>query len=407
MASDTPSFGPVGEGGTGANIAILRKAAGFTQDQLAQRANVSISLLTKVETGDRPASHSLVAAVARALRIPIERIHGQPYEAVEAAATHASIDELRSVLRAYDLPSSGQEAPRPLATLRTEVAAVTDLRRRGFYTRLGERLPKLLADVTAAALDAVGDERRAAFGLLVSGYYIAHGLAYRLGYSDLSESIEHKLAWAATHAEDPLAHGLAAWTRVNSFQAAGDYGHGLHLLQRARADLDPHLRLSSAAVVLAGSMHLRAVTLASRAGDSREVAEHLEAAHRLADSLGTDDHTRYHLTFGPANTRIHAVAAHVELGQAAQAVALGEAFAPSASMPPTRAGHHYIDLARGYQMVGDRPATLRALQQARRIAPEQTRYHPMVRETARVLISLHRRSNSDLSHLAAWLGLTS
>jgi hypothetical protein len=57
-------------------------------------------------------------------------------------------------------------------------------------------------------------------------------------------------------------------------------------------------------------------------------------------------------------------------------------------------------------MTGDRPATIAALQRARQIAPEQTRYHPMVRETARVLISLHRRSNPDLTQLANWLGLT-
>jgi hypothetical protein len=48
-------------------------------------------------------------------------------------------------------------------------------------------------------------------------------------------------------------------------------------------------------------------------------------------------------------------------------------------------------------MAGDRAATLMALQRARQIAPEQTHYHPMVRETARVLISFHRRSNRDLT----------
>jgi hypothetical protein len=56
-------------------------------------------------------------------------------------------------------------------------------------------------------------------------------------------------------------------------------------------------------------------------------------------------------------------------------------------------------------MIGDRTGTLRELQQARQIAPEQTRYHPMVHETARVLISLHHRSNPDLTRLANWLGI--
>lgn len=410
MASDTTGHHTApdqpGTPVAGANIAMLRKAVGLTQDQLAQRANVSKSLLSKVEVGDRPASHALVAAVARALRVPIERIHGQPYEAVEAAATHAPIDELRAVLRAYDLPPGAHDMVRPLEDLRADVAAISDLRSRGLYTRLGALLPGLLRELTSAVLGSTGPDRRTASGLLVSGYYAAHGLAYRLGYSDLSESIEHKLAWAATQAEDPLAVGLADWTRLNSFQAAGDYDHGLHLLDRARVALDPYLQASQAAIVLAGSMHLRAITLASRAGEAVVVEEHLRAAHRLAADLGTDDQQHYHLTFGPANIRIHAVAAHVELGQVDQAITLGEFYVPLASVPPTRAGHHYIDLARAHLTANDRPAALRALQQARQIAPEQTRYHPMVRETARVLISLHRRSNPGLSHLASWLGLT-
>ncbi|WP_433329680.1 hypothetical protein [Spirillospora sp. CA-294931] len=311
------------------------------------------------------------------------------------------------MLRSYDLPPGDEVEARPLTTLRAEVNAVAELRRGGHYARLGERLPDLLIELTAVAPTASGDDRRTAFGLLTSGYYAAHGLAYRLGYGDLAEGIEHKLAWAAERAEDPLAVGLAEWTRVNSFQAAGDYDHGLQILDHARADLARQVTDTSPAMLtLTGSMHLRAITLASRSGDAAAVRDHLDAAHRLADQVGGDDRIDYHLTFGKVNTHIHAVAAHVELGEVDQAVTLGENFAPPASVPPTRAGHHYIDLARAHLMAGDRPATLRALQHARHTAPEQTRYHPMVRETTRVLVSLHRRSNRDLTQFASWLGLT-
>jgi transcriptional regulator with XRE-family HTH domain len=42
-------------------IAELRKIHGFTQQALAARANVSYSLLRKVERGERPASPSFIA----------------------------------------------------------------------------------------------------------------------------------------------------------------------------------------------------------------------------------------------------------------------------------------------------------------------------------------------------------
>jgi transcriptional regulator with XRE-family HTH domain len=401
----TASLDRDGTASTGAQIAGLRKAAGLTQRQLAQRANVSQSLLSKVEIGDKPASHALVSSVAVALRVPVERIHGQPYEGDLGLA---SIDALRTIARTYDLPPDDDIAIRTLPELRAEMTAIIEMRRTGRYARLAARLPAVLAAVSATAHARQGDSRRSTFALLVSAYYTAHGLAYRLGYGDLSESIEHKMAWAAQQVEDPLAIGLADWTRVNSFQSAGDYEHGLQILERARAAVISTARIDTpAAVTLVGSMHLRTVTLASRNGDRETVRVHLAQAYRLADQFGSTDQFHRHLTFGAENTRIHNIAAHVDLGEPDKAILLGENFTPSTTLSPTRSGHHYIDLSRAHLMAGDRLAALNDLQKARRVAPEQTRYHPMVRETTRILISLHRRSNPSLIQFANWLGLVS
>jgi hypothetical protein len=84
--------------------------------------------------------------------------------------------------------------------------------------------------------------------------------------------------------------------------------------------------------------------------------------------------------------------------QRARHVRLGRA------VPAVRRGHHYIDLARGYVLAGDNAAAMRYLQQARRIAPQQTRHHPMVRETVLAIASA-RRSREDLSLFATWLGI--
>jgi hypothetical protein len=69
-----------------------------------------------------------------------------------------------------------------------------------------------------------------------------------------------------------------------------------------------------------------------------------------------------------------------------------------------RVGHHYIDLARGQMMHGDRNAALEALHAARRAAPQPTRHHPMVRETLDVLARA-RRVPAELREFAAWFGL--
>lgn len=43
--------------------------------------------------------------------------------------------------------------------------------------------------------------------------------------------------------------------------------------------------------------------------------------------------------------------------------------------------------------------------EARRTAPEQTRYHPGARETIKGLVQLSRRTPDRLGHMAAWIGL--
>ncbi|SHF86495.1 Transcriptional regulator, contains XRE-family HTH domain [Streptoalloteichus hindustanus] len=390
----------------GRAIARFRKAAGLNQHQLAARANISLSLLQKVEVGDRAANHSTIAGVARALHLPPEKLTGQPYtdhQGDEASRRH--VDALRAVLRRYDLPADSPV--RPVADLATDVAEISRLRRDADYNRLVVRLPALLDELTTAAHHQ--PDASEPWRLLCQGYFVTHNLLHRLGHGDLAEVSQDRLDWAAQRASDPLAHAVTAWARCTAFQAAGDYTHGLRLMDTARAELDDELRGQPSPEVLTvyGSLHLRAVTLASRAGDADTTHAHLRAARDLATQLGNSDQVHHGLTFGPANTLTHEVAAHVELGDAPAALEAARTWAPPQGMPRTRRGHHHIDLARAHLAVGDRAGALMALREAKRIAPQQTRLHPMVRETTAVLVSLHRRAVPELSRYATWLGLTS
>ncbi|MGW4527874.1 helix-turn-helix domain-containing protein [Amycolatopsis sp. NPDC004378] len=389
----------------GARIALHRKAVDWTQRQLANRAAVSLSLLQKVEVGDRAATPALLAAVARAFGISTQVLTGQPYaDNSHDVVTATQIEQLRTVLRRYDLPTDGLR-PRPLPELASDVRTIAKLRAAADYGKLAVHLPGLIDELTAARHHAAADGKTAVNALLVTVYHAAHTLLYRLGYLDLAEAVEHKLDDTANATGDPLALGLARWTRAQSFQSAGDYDHGLRLMDTARAELDDLLRNPApAAITMYGSLHLRAVTLASRAGDADTTQDHLDAATELASRFPSD-RSHLGLTFGPANVATHAVAAHVELGNPEAALAAAERWRPPRTMPRTRRGHHHIGLARAHLLHGDRNAALGALQQARRIAPQQTRLHPMVRETTAVLLSLHRRSNPELSGYATWLGL--
>src|SRR5215471_9362489 len=90
----------------GHRIADARKARGLTQQLLADRAAVSLSLLRKVEQGSRDATPALVATVAKALGVDVSSLTGQPYDqhGRHRDRIHALMPDLRRALMYWDLP---------------------------------------------------------------------------------------------------------------------------------------------------------------------------------------------------------------------------------------------------------------------------------------------------------------
>src|SRR6185437_2084763 len=127
----------------GTRIATLRKTRGWTGRELARRAHVSYSLLAKVESGAAPASPALIGAVARALRVDVPRITGQPYEAQpggQAARLHEAIGAIRRSVDTYDLPDE-TVIPRPFAALSADVQQISALGQSAKFGQIGDGLP--------------------------------------------------------------------------------------------------------------------------------------------------------------------------------------------------------------------------------------------------------------------------
>jgi transcriptional regulator with XRE-family HTH domain len=109
----------------GTRVAAVRKVRGWTARELARRASVSYSLLTKVESGAAPASPAFIGAVARALRVDVPRITGQPYDepGSRSAAVQDAVGQLRRAVLAHDLPPSLDVPLRPAGELAGDVGA--------------------------------------------------------------------------------------------------------------------------------------------------------------------------------------------------------------------------------------------------------------------------------------------
>jgi transcriptional regulator with XRE-family HTH domain len=388
----------------GARVATQRKLRGLTQRQLADRAHVSLSLLRKVEQGSKPASSPFVSAVAAALQVERTELTGQPYRSGDRRqdAVHDLVPDLRRELVMYRLPPADDRPAPLLADLRTSVAAVSQSRHAVDLLTLGARLPAVLAELRAASHAYTGTDREQVMALWAEAYASVRQFVSTLGYSDLATLVADRYEWAAEQSGDPLAMALAAVFRAMELDGVGDW-HGARAVMAAILNtLAPPAE--PVAVSVHGFLHLMSAYTAAHAGDAADTWAHHAEADALARRLGTD-RDDYRLLFGPTNTAIWGTALGVELMDGAEAVRRAQFVHLPAGVPPERAGHHYLDLARGQLLYGDRPAALDALRLARQIAPQQTRYHPMARETVYALARAERRSSNTVRGLAAWMGI--
>ncbi|MEV8630145.1 helix-turn-helix transcriptional regulator [Streptosporangium sp. NPDC051023] len=400
--TDVPTAGD----GIGRRIARARKLRGLTQQQLADRVPCSKSLIAQVERGHKPATQALVAAVARTLRIEPGELTGQPYRdpAAREDRVHECVPEIRRALLAWDLPDEDLLPP-SAELLRADVRRASALGRQAQYIRLGEMLPGLLDELTRAAHASEGARRDEIFGLLSEAYTGVTAIAYTLGYFDLRSSAMDRVAWAARASQDPLRVARTQWQRSTLFLATATYDRGLALLGQVRRDIGEDLgRMTPAELSVYGAAHLRSAIFAARAADRQTAFDHIEHAREAARVLGRDAN-HYGLEFGPSNVSMHEVAVAVEMYDGGEAVRRAQNVTLPATVAPVRRGHHYIDLARGWLYHGDRQKSLEMLFAARRVAPQQTRNHPMVHETVRMLVDLERRRPHTLSGFARWLGM--
>jgi transcriptional regulator with XRE-family HTH domain len=382
---------------------------GWTGRELARRANVSYSLLAKVESGAAPASPAFIGAVARALRIDVPRITGQPYDDPESrsAALQSAIPLLRRALLTHDLPPA-DVATRSLPELEVDVRALSALSRDARYLQLSQRLPVLLDELHAAAVVVREPDRRVLHALLAEAYGGISALAHQLGYGDLRALALDRIEWAARNSGDPLRIARTQWSRGASLLAAAAYDQGLCLMERTRAELGGDASgLDEAGRSVYGSLHLRSAVLAARAGRVQESDAHLSAARDIAASVpeGTN---HYGMEFGPANVSLHEVSAAIERADGTLAVTRAETAERAGIvrvMPPVRVGHYRIELARGWLYHGDWQRALVALQAGRRVSPQLVRIHPMVRDTVAAIAHAERRPSEELRSFAAWLGI--
>ncbi|MGW5215689.1 helix-turn-helix domain-containing protein [Streptomyces sp. NPDC004051] len=390
---------------TGARIARIRKQRGLTQQGLAMRAHVSKSLLSKAECGQKPASPALVAACARALGVSTSELLGQPYaDELRRDRMDALIQPLREGLENWDIALDWETAPRPAALIWTDVQRALEQRRQAQYTDMVRDLPVLIDESVQAVHTSTGEEQRLAYECLAETFRCVFTVAWKLGFHDLATVALDRLAWTAPRADEPGLAAMHAFLRAQTTMSSGRYDVGLRVVDTGLRSLDGQESRRPAGIeAMRGMLHLRAATIAGRMKDRDHADARLAEARAL--SRATGELPDFGVTWGPVNVGVHAVAIASEADDFGRAIELAESVRIPRGWTRSRAGHHWMDLGRAHAWAGHPERALDCLYQARRIAPQQTRYHPTVRETMLALKRQERARNGSLAQYAEWVGI--
>ncbi|MFC5186939.1 helix-turn-helix domain-containing protein [Actinomadura harenae] len=382
----------------GVRIARARKRRGLTQHGLADKSRYSRGHIAQVESGQKVAIPSFVAAVAAALGLDPGELYGQPYRARgHDDRVHTWIPELRRVLAYVDVGPELAGRPRGLDVLAEEVATARRLLLDAKLSRLGGRLPGVLEELTYYAHET---DDHAVWALLSKGHYAAVSLARRLGYTGDALALMDRAMEAARRSQDPHLPLVVTLPRTLLLMAMDQTRPALTLLDRAAAEIDPAL---SDADEVAGALELRSAIVAARSPHAGSQAwDYYGRAVTRAQS-STRRAAVHDLQFTAANVAVHGAAVAVELGDLDEAARrdheIGER--TLTALPPERRAHHEIDMSRVHVEVGDYGKALERLASADRVAPQMVTFHPTARSVVAHLVDVRRSLPEPLRRLHA------
>jgi transcriptional regulator with XRE-family HTH domain len=396
----------------GERIAYYRRRRGLSQVKLAGLLGRSESWLSQVERGVRSIDRiSVLTQIAAALNVPVTELSPDPL-VQEHSGEHPTVRAVRLALSdqgalalLFREPDGGE--PPDLVDLRAKAARAWELTHASEYEELGDLLPFLIQDCEAACRHLTGADRRAAFQVAADAYQAVAATMSKLRQVDAAWVAGDRSIAAAERGKAPLLAAAGAFRIAHGFLSGGQTTEALRTALSAAAALEDQVPGGPPELVaLWGALNQAAAVIATRASEEDTARECMRKAEDAARRIGADRND-FETEFGPTNVALHAVGIAVELGDAGEALRRA-ATIDTSGLSIERRARFLLDVARAYAQRRKVADTVRALEEAEALTPEQVRSHPMVREMVRDLLRGERRNvNPELRALAQRVGVLS
>jgi len=392
----------------GDRIRSLREFRDVTQEQLAERAGVSVDTVRKLEQGVRQSARiNTLRALARALDVQLERLVGQStvtQQLTDDGGLIALRDAIQDIGALPGVPTDDLDEDPPTEQAWVDsVGDATSKYWQGDYSELSGTLPLLLRDGRAVARETPTER---VWRQLALAYQLAACLATQAGHPDWAFAAVEKQLAAAARASDPLMEGMGVSTLSWVLLRQGRWEQAQDVAVRKAEALEPSFgRSTPAQLAVYGNLLVAAATPAARRDDHEGAVQMLTRAEAAATLSGPV--RAYGTAFSLVDVRTQKVNIALAGSETRPEAALefaGDVNVEAISRPVHSAAYR-VDVAQAQYQTGDMDGALTTLLEVEADQPEWIKLQALAVATVREMREAERRRNTELRGLAARLGV--
>ncbi|MEU0737998.1 helix-turn-helix transcriptional regulator [Streptomyces sp. NPDC006134] len=405
------------------NVKRLRRVRGWSQEQLAEEADLSVSTVRKLEQGGHVSMETL-AALATAFGVSTSALFAseapKPQLGPQDEQNRRNLAELRRAL----MPPVGLAALAPEPGETVEPSAVRRRVKDGHalyqadrYSSVARKLPALLRDSEAAVVALHGVEKQHAMiarahALLLTGKYLTQVRQYDMAYFALAEAIRLARETGQTRLAATGVVGLC-WLLLRQDR----FDESEQLAAQTAGEVEPRMsRATPEQLALWGELWLR-VAAAARRNSRPDEAEHARRMVATAGGAMAREHTDFPThwsAFGPVTAAAKAVEDLALAGDARGVLRKAEEGPLSPKgiknlgrLSTNNWGRHRLDVARAHAQLGSHQDAMDELTGLREEAGEWLLHQPIARRVMEDILKKRKRTlTQEMREMASYLGVT-
>lgn len=397
----------------GERLAQLRRRRGMTQEALAERSGVSVSVIRKLERGERDsAGLSTLRKLASALGVPTMELF-TPAPAFVGPVDEYEHDDLYDLRRILQ-PPRGIDGASVLSLaeddgahgdLAESLRIADGLFRNDDFTAAAVALPMLITQARVAVAASAQEQQFSAWAQLARAYLLAASLLTQLRKDDLAYHTLGLALDAATHIGDPGLVGSVVCGETWLLMRQGRLNDAIEVALRAAERLEPSFgRADSGHLSSWGWLNLGVAAAAARNNQLDLTTDAMRRASAAAARIEVEGPgNQQWSSFGPSVIAMRRTEMAVVTGDPIAALRIAQ----QVTTPPRPANTHHrfrLDMASALLELRQRQETLAVLLELRSVAPNWLRHQRYAKSiTSSLLRSTKRTIPQELRDLADFL----